>query len=197
MYNTKQSGGLREIITRATVAKGQKRYRQVNSVVVTTHPVEEVLGYRVTNHTYVACPKTNSVEIKGRYDVHIWYSYDNGTQSAVEKKTVSYTEYLPVVDLEGERLCVDEVVSATIIREPHVLHVHLRRGSVEVEVEMEVYAEIIGETKLWVKVYPAPYADDKKAKDAVDLDDDGEYFDEDDFEDEDDLDLEEEEDLEP
>lgn len=195
MYNTKLSGGLREIITRATVAKGQKRFRQVNSVAVTDHPVETVLGYRVTSHTYVACPKTNSVEVKGHYDVHIWYAYDHGTQSAVEKKTVSYAEYLPVVDLEGERLGVDEVVCATIVREPHVLNVQLRRGYIEVEVELEVYAEIIGETKLWVKVYAAPFADDKKAKDAVDLDDDGEYFDEDDFEDADDLD--EEEDIEP
>lgn len=199
MWNsTKIVGSLREIITRATCAKGQKRFRQVQNV-ATGQPVESVLGYRVSGHSYVACPKANSVEIKGHYDLHIWYAYADGTQTAVEKKTVSYIEYLPVVDLEGERLGVEEVVAASVTREPEITSVHTRRGAVQVDIELEFYAEIIGETKLWVKVYEPPFADDKKSKDQLDLDGDDELFDEDELDEDDfaDFDDEDEEELEP
>lgn len=197
--NSKFAGSLREIITRATCAKGQKRFRQMHSV-ATGQPVESVLGYRVSGHAYVASPKTNSVEVRGHYDLHVWYAYADGTQTAVEKKTVSYIEYLPVVDLEGERLGVDEVVCASVIREPEITSVHARRGAVQVEVELEFYAEIIGETKLWVKVYEPPFADDKKGKDEIDLEDDDGSFDEDEFEEgdfDDDDDEFDEEEIEP
>lgn len=194
--NSRFAGSLREIITRATCAKGQKRFRQMQSV-STGQPVESVLGYRVTGHTYTASPKANSVEVKVHYDLHIWYSYADGTQTAVEKKTVSYIEYLPVVDLEGERLGVDEVVCASVIRDPEITSVHARRGAVQVEVELELYAEIIGETKLWVKVYEPPFADDKKDKDEIDLGEDGDVFDEDEFDEIDFDDEDEEDELEP
>lgn len=184
MWNsTKLSGGLREIKTKATCAKGQKRFRQIHSI-VTTQPAELVLGSRITSHNYVACPLTNSVEIKGTYDVHIWYTYSDGTLTAAEKKTVRYTEHLPVIDLEGERLGVEESVEMTVTRDPEVIGMHARKGAVSVEVDLEFYAEIVGETKLWVRVYEPPFADDKKAK-ALDLDASGDYFDEDDFDDED------------
>lgn len=184
MWNsTKLSGGLREIMTKATCAKGQKRFRQIHSI-VTTHPAELVLGSRITSHTCAASPLTNSAEIKGAYDVHIWYTYAEGTLTAAEKKTVRYTEHLPVIDLEGERLGVDESVEMTVTRDPEVIGMHVRKGAVSVEVDLEFYAEIVGETKLWVRVYEPPFADDKKAK-ALDLDANGDYFDEDDFDDED------------
>lgn len=184
--STKLTGGLREIITRATCAKGQKRLRQVHTIVTSNRP-EDVLGYRITAHSYVATPKRNAVEIKGEYDIHLWYSYDDGTQTAVERRTVKYCEHLPVIDLEGQRLGVDETVTLTVRRQPVVVGVLVKRGAIEVEVELEVYAEIIGETKLWVRVYEPPFMDDDKAKakDYAELEEDDEYFDEDDFVDED------------
>ena len=195
--NSKFAGSLREIITRATCAKGQKRFRQAHNI-ATSQPVESVLGYRVSGHAYVASPKANSVEVKGHYDLHVWYAYADGAQTAVEKKTVSYIEYLPVVDLEGDRLGVEEVVCASVTREPEIISVHARRGAVQAEVELEFYAEIIGETKLWVKVYDPPFAGDKKGKDQLDLDEDGDNFDEDGLdESEYDDDDEEEEEIEP
>ena len=83
--NARLAGSLREIITRATCAKGQKRFRQVHSVAC-SQSVESVLGYRVSGHAYTANPKANSVEIKGRYDLHIWYAYAEGTQTAVRRR---------------------------------------------------------------------------------------------------------------
>jgi len=140
-----------------------------------------VLGHRITSHSFTARPNVNSVEIKGRYDVHIWYTYAQGALTAVEKKTVHYTEHLPVVELEGTRLGQNETVEVEVIRDPSVTNVQVRRGAVQVEVEVEFYVEITGETKLWVRVYEPPFADDKKDKKAFDLDLSSDYFDEDDF----------------
>ncbi|HBK86494.1 MAG TPA: hypothetical protein DDZ53_10735 [Firmicutes bacterium] len=180
MWNsTKLSGGLREITTKATCAKGQKRFCQIHNI-ATTHQAEIVLGNRITSHSYTADPQQNSVAIKGSYDLHIWYTYADGTLTAVDKKTVQYTEHIPVIDLEGERLGKEESVETTVTREPEVISTHVRRGAVQVEVELEFYVEIVGETKLWVRVYEPPFADDKKAK-ALDLEASGDYFDEDDF----------------
>jgi len=168
MWN-RESGGLRDIIARATCAKGQKRFKQAFTLQTANLP-ETVLGYRVTNHTYVASPERNTVEVTGQYDLHVWYAYDGGNQTCVEKKTVCYTEHLPVVDLEGERLGVDESVRCTIVKEPRILEVHLRRTVVEIEVSVEFYAEIVGETRLWVKVFEPPFADDDKKGDGFDED---------------------------
>lgn len=186
MWNQGDSGGLRDILVRATCAKGQKRFKQVFTLQTANIP-ENILGYRVTNHSYVASPERNSVDITGQYDLHVWYAYDGGNQTCVEKKTVCYTEHLPVVDLEGVRLGIDESVKCTIVTEPRILNVHHRRSVVEIAVSVEFYAEIVGETRLWVKVFePASVDDDKKGDGFEECDDfedfiedeDEEYIDE-------------------
>lgn len=180
MWNsTKLSAGLREITTKATCAKGQKRFRQAHNI-ATPQPAEIVLGGRIIGHSFTARPQANSVEIKGSYDLHIWYTYADGTLTAVEKKTVRYIEHLPVIDLEGERLGREENVEITVTREPDIANMQARRGSVQVEIDLEYYVEIIGDTKLWVRVYEPPFADEKKAK-ALELEAGGDYFDEDEF----------------
>lgn len=184
MWNsTKLSAGLREITTKATCAKGQKRFSQTHGI-VTPHGAEIVLGSRISGHTYNAAPQANSVKITGAYDLHIWYTYADGTLTAVEKKTVRYTEHLPVIDLEGERLGQEEAALISVMREPKVVKMYTRRGAIQVEVDLEFYVEVVGEMKLWVRVYDPPFADDKKAK-AYDLDADADYFDEDEFDEED------------
>lgn len=161
MWNRQDAGGLRDIIARTTVAKGQKRFKQ-SLTLQTNHVPDSILGYRITNHSFVASPERNSVEITGQYDLHVWYSYDGGNQTCVEKKTVCYSEHLPVLDLEGIRLGVDESVQASVVKEPRVLDIHLRRTIVEATVSVEFYAEIVGEAKLWVKVFEPPCMDDDK-----------------------------------
>jgi spore coat protein E len=94
---------------------------------------------------------------------------------------VNYVEPLPVIELEGERLGEEEVVAATVTREPEVVNAYIRRGGVQVEVELEFYVEIVGETKLWVRVYEPPFADDKKDKAELDLYESEDFFDEDEF----------------
>lgn len=187
MWN-RDSGGLRDIHVRATCAKGQKRFKQAFTLQTANLP-ETVLGYRVTSHSFVASPERNIVEITGQYDLHVWYAHDGGNQTCVEKKTVCYTEHLPVVNLEGVRLGVEECVKCTLVKEPRILDVHLRRTVVEIDVSVEFYAEIVGETKLWVKVFEPPFADnDKKGEEFdEDADDFEEFIDEEDEEFVDDL----------
>jgi len=179
MWSRHDREGLRDIIARTTCAKGQKRFKQCFTLQA-THLPDAVLGYRITNHSFVASPERNHVVITGQYDGHVWYAYDRGNQTCVEKKTVCYTEHLPVVDLEGIRLCVGEHVQASVVKEPRILDVHVRRGVFELSANVEFYAEIIGEAKLWVKVFEPPECGEDKKDEEFALDEELAEFPEDD-----------------
>ena len=167
--------GLRDICVRATCAKGQKRFRQSFSVEAVNQP-EHILGYHITNHSYVATPERHQVIITGQYDIHVWYVFDRGGQTFVEKKTVCYTEYLPVIDLDGIRLGVDESVKCSLVKEPRIHDVQIRRQTLEAQVSVEFYAEIVGDTKLWVRVCEPPDMDDEKKDDGLEFDDEFDEF---------------------
>jgi len=187
MWNRQETGGLRDIIARTTCAKGQKRFKQTFALQA-THVPEGILGYRVMNHSFVASPERHSVEITGQYDLHVWYAYDGSRETVVERKTVCYSEHLPVIDLEGIRLGLNECVQATIVKEPRIVNIHLRHVTVEATVSVEFYAEVVGDAKLWVRVYEPPHVGSEEKKDL-------EFFDEEEFEDfEDDDELFEDED---
>lgn len=81
-FAQKYGNGLREILTRATVAKGQKNYRQ-RHVLLTDYKPDTILGYTCKNHMYTAEVYNDSVEVKGKYDVHIWYSFNDGCQTTL------------------------------------------------------------------------------------------------------------------
>jgi spore coat protein E len=187
MWKNGGAGSLRDICVRATCAKGQKKFKQTFTLQAANLP-DQVLGYRITNHSYVASPERNTVEITGQYDLHVWYSYDKGNQTCVEKKTVCYTEHLPVVDLEGVRLGMDEAVKCCLVKEPRIQDAQIRRSNIEVGVTVEFYAEIIGETRLWVRVCEPPFTDDDKKGDELEFEEDFEDFvdeeDDEEFEDE-------------
>lgn len=168
MWNRQETGGLRDIIARTTCAKGQKRFKQTFTLHA-THLPDGILGYRVMNHSFVASPERHSVEVTGQYDLHVWYAYNGGSETVVERKTVCYSEHLPVIDLEGVRLGVNECAQATVIKEPRIACIHLRHATVEATVAVEFYAEVVGEARLWVRVYEPPSAvDEKKDLDFVD-----------------------------
>lgn len=154
--------GLREIVTRAAVAKGQKKYRQ-RHILQTDYRADAVLGYTCKNHVYSAQPQSDVVEIKGRYDIHIWYSFDDGQQTAVMKDCVHYTEYVPVVNLDGSRLGSNEVVDVICMREPAAVDAYIKSPyEICVVVEMMFHAEVIGDARLWVRVYDPPVLWDEK-----------------------------------
>ena len=68
-------GEYREIITKAVVAKGRK-FTQSNHTISPAHQPTSILGCWIINHKYEAKKVGKKVEVKGYYDINVWYSFN-------------------------------------------------------------------------------------------------------------------------
>ena len=145
---------VREIVTRAIVAKGKKIFR-VNETIVPTNEAYSVLGCWVLNHEFEATlTKNNKVDLNGSFEVDVWYAYDNNCKTDIAKGTPEYTGTIKVRDLICNNIISDHCdVSARIIQQPTCTNAKITDCDIEVDVVFEVIVEVIGETKMVVTVF--------------------------------------------
>ncbi|QVK19467.1 outer spore coat protein CotE [Mycoplasmatota bacterium] len=142
---------IREIVTKAIVEKGKKAIRFVEKV-KTTNPVESVLGCWVLNHNFQAEKTTEGVLIQGIFEVNIWYSYNNNSQTEVTKEMVNYQQEVKTKRKINDYLEKNTDVIVRMIQPPVCSDVKIVDNIIEIEVLLEVAAEVIGETKMRVSV---------------------------------------------
>ena len=142
---------IREIYTKAIVAKGKKLSRNSYTFSLSDNPTS-VLGCWLTNHHYEASIKQGVPKIVGTYDVHIWYSCDDDMSSKVEKKQVTYIDEMQVVKKEQREFESTDSLKARCLGKPKCLNAFLRNSEVVCEVEKEMQLEISGETCIKVEV---------------------------------------------
>ena len=82
---------IREIYTKAIVAKGKKLSKNSYTFELDEEP-STILGCWLTNHHYDASIKQGIPKIIGTFDVHIWYSFNEDSNSIVEKRQVTYID---------------------------------------------------------------------------------------------------------
>lgn len=142
---------IREIVTKAIVEKGKKTIRFVEKI-NTENPVESVLGCWILNHTFEGNKTTNGVNIIGNFEVNIWYSFDNNTKTEVVKQIVNYEEKVKTKRKIDDYLEENNDVIVRMIQSPVCSDVKVIEDDIEIEVLLEVAAEVIGETKISVSV---------------------------------------------
>lgn len=165
-------GAYREIFVKAVCARGRERFRQTHSF-KPTHEPERILGCWVANHRCMARPTSESVIVDGQYDVNIWYSFNNNTQTEIVKGTICYTEQVPVESIGGDRIGPNAEVRATVTQEPHSVSRTLKKSEdgngtvIQIGIEYEFYSEVICETMMVVRALPVSVleGDDKKDED--------------------------------
>ena len=81
----------REIVTKAVIAKGKKKYKNEYEITVDEEPTT-VLGCWIINHDFSAHDDNGRVKINGSFDANVWYSYDNDTKTKVASKHITYDE---------------------------------------------------------------------------------------------------------
>lgn len=168
-----QESGLREIMTRATVARGSKSYRQKHILIADYEP-EIILGYTCKNHMHTSAPGPGAVEVKGKYDVHIWYAFGGGAQTAVMKESIHYTDYIPVKNIGYSRMGSNEYAEVQLNKAPIAVDAYIRGDNeICVIVEMGYNAQIVGEARLWIKVFEN--LDEKVIENVIPGDEDLEY----------------------
>jgi len=163
----------REVITKAVVAKG-KKFTQSTHTISSQHRPTSILGCWIINHRYEAKKYGRTIEIHGHYDVNVWYSYSDNTKTEVVTETVSYTDVVKLKYRDDNIISDDLDVIVRVIQQPNCLECSIspNGNKIVVQVEKEFVAEVIGETKVCVAVYPHESAEDDKYFDVDDLDED-------------------------
>ena len=108
---------IREIVTKAVIGKGKKRFRVTESIDDVAAPADSILGCWIINHKFGARKSDNAVDVKGFYDINVWYSYDGNTKTEVARKCVDYADHVNVHRTIRDCLYEgDEVIGETKMR---------------------------------------------------------------------------------
>ncbi len=137
----------KEIVTKAVIGKGKKKYKNSYEISVENTPTT-VLGCWIINHNFKAKEENDKVVINGSFDANIWYSYDNDTKTTVTTKSISYeeTEKLSLSDKE----VTNRDIIIRSLKQPTCISAKEKDNVIELEIEKELGIEIIGDTKVKV-----------------------------------------------
>ncbi|MBY7143593.1 outer spore coat protein CotE [Virgibacillus sp. NKC19-3] len=153
----------REIITKAVCGKGRK-FTQASHTIAPSHRPSSILGCWVINHLYNAKKKSDDeVEVNGSYDINIWYSYNDNTKTEVVTERVTYSDIIPLSVMDDNCINDEYDVIAKVIQQPNCLECKIasKGQKITVEIEREFVVQVIGETKISVKVNPKWDKDDE------------------------------------
>lgn len=142
----------REIVTRAVVGKG--RISNEGEVVVNaSNQVSKVLGCWVINHYYISEFSNGKVYAKGKYDIHVWYGFNNDSDTIVHKQTVDYNEEFNLNLKKNEELNSNQEFVIRCVKYPSCSGLSLKEdGTISVKIEKDLSLDIIGEAKLKVQI---------------------------------------------
>lgn len=141
----------KEIVTKAVIGKGKKHFR--NTYTLTTDDnVDTVLGCWVINHNIKGLNNNGMVQIKGSFDVNIWYSYENNTKTNVINRSISYEELVSVKLKEDKTLTDNSEIIIRSLKNPSCTDVNVSEGNIEYVIEKELGIEIIGDTKVRIAI---------------------------------------------
>ena len=135
----------KEIVTKAVIGKGKKKYKDKYQVEVEQKP-STILGCWIINHNFQGKELNQKVSITGSYDANIWYSYDNDTKTTVVTKTINYTEEESLTIEQKEIVNKDIIIRS--LKQPTCISAKEEGNLINLEIEKELGIEIIGDTKV-------------------------------------------------
>lgn len=143
---------VREIVTRAVIAKGKKIFK-INELVKPANETFSILGCWVINHEFEAELNDKKVDLSGSFEINVWYAYDNNTKTDVARSTANYNGTVRVKEIISENVGGNCDVIARILQQPTCTNAVITDNGIEVDVVFEVLVEVIGETKMMVTVF--------------------------------------------
>ena len=143
---------IREIVTRAVVAKGKKVFNLVEKIRTTEKPYS-ILGCWIINHEFEASKINEVIKLDGEFEVNIWFSTNNNTKTDIIRETVTYKKEIVTKTIVKDYLENTDDILARIIQHPTVTNAKIIDDTVQLDITFEIVAEIIGETKMKVTVF--------------------------------------------
>ena len=158
---------IREIVTKAVVAKGKKTIKLVIDV-ETIEPIYSILGCMVINNSFSALKKNDNALVDGEFELNIWYSTDGNVKTSIFKQNVTYHEEIKTRQIINDYVTDNDDIIVKVSAHPTCKDVRLDDKRISVDVEFEMIVDVIGEAKMQVNI----------------LDNNELFFDEEDFVDE-------------
>ena len=143
---------IREIVTRAVVAKGKKVFNLTEQVKTQEKPYS-ILGCWIIYNEFEASKVDNIVKLDGEFEINIWYSTNGNTKTDILREVVTYKKEIETKQIIKDYLENSDDILARIIQHPTCTNARIFDDSVEVDITFEILAEIIGETKMKVTVF--------------------------------------------
>ncbi len=143
---------IREIVTRAVVAKGKKVFNLVEKVKTNEKPYS-ILGCWIINHEFEASKINEVVKLDGEFEINIWFSTNNNTKTDIIRETITYKKEIITKTVVKNYLENTDDILARIVQHPTVTNAKITDDYVQVDITFEIIAEIIGETKMKVTVF--------------------------------------------
>lgn len=143
---------VREIVTKAIVAKGKKSISMSHTIDTTLQPYS-ILGCWIINHKYEAYKESDVVYVTGTFDINIWYSLANNTKTDVLRETVSYKKDIKTKQIVDDYLEHSDDVLIKILKSPQATNAKIYDGHIDIDLSFDILAEVLGETKMQVTVF--------------------------------------------
>lgn len=135
----------KEIVTKAVIGKGKKKYKDKYEITVEEKPTT-ILGCWIINHNFEGKEINNKIIINGSFDANIWYSYDNDTKTTVISKKISYQEEEKLIPKDDNIVNKDIIIRS--LKQPTCISAKEDGNTIILEIEKELGIEIIGDTKV-------------------------------------------------
>ena len=135
----------REIVTKAVIAKGKKKYKNSYQITVDNEP-STVLGVWIINHNFKATEDGDKIRIDGSFDANVWYSYDNDTKTTVTSKQITYTEE-EKLNVPNKEVTNKDIIIRSL-KQPTCTSAKEDGKTINLDIEKELGIEIVGDTKV-------------------------------------------------
>lgn len=139
----------KEIVTKAVIGKGKKKYKD-NYQVTVEHTPSTILGCWIINHNFEAKEVNEKISITGSFDANIWYSYDNDTKTTVVTKNITYSKEESLTVEQKEITNKDIIIRS--LKQPTCISAKEDGNTISLEIEKELGIEIIGDTKVKISL---------------------------------------------
>ena len=151
---------LRQIVTKAVIAKGKKRTEQEELLKPPNTPTN-ILGCWVINHQYQAKKVGNFVDISGKFDINIWYAFNNHSKTAVFTETVPYRDRVKL-HYRDEEVGDSKDVQVRVLQQPNCVEAVIApcNEKIKVSIEREFLVEVIGDTKVCIQIHPLDFEEE-------------------------------------
>lgn len=140
---------LKEIVTKTVVSKGKISENSELQLDV-EDKANKAIGCWVINHNYLNTIENNRVYVIGSYDVHIWYSINESSDTKIHKKTIEYKQEV-VMDNDSYRK-EDCEYKVYCLEYPNCTNLELRGNQFIVNIKKGLAIDVIGESKLLIQV---------------------------------------------